>query len=91
MLTKETWIEEVKTCRILKEDPPPNVAQYHGCAVMEDGTIRGIYFTNYETLTERVGTVRCNKLDSAYERRGTRQNQVWRWVKGRGIRHLRGL
>jgi serine/threonine protein kinase len=92
-LIKETWIEEVKNCEILKEDLHPNVAQYHSCAVMEDRTIRSIYFTNCKTLIECVGTARCKKLDSACERRGTGQNQVGRWVKGieRGIRHLRGL
>jgi serine/threonine protein kinase len=93
-LIKETWIEEVKTCELLKKHPHPNVAQYHGCAVMEDGTIRGIYFTKYdETLMERVSPLRCSKLDSAYERRGADRNQVERWVEGieRGIRHLHGL
>ncbi|OQD81982.1 hypothetical protein PENANT_c024G02841 [Penicillium antarcticum] len=93
-LIKETWIEEVKACEILKESPHPNVAQYHGCAVLEDGTIRGIYFTSYdETLMERVNPLRRNKLDSAYERRGADQGQVESWVEKieRGIRHLHGL
>jgi serine/threonine protein kinase len=93
-LIKETWIEEVKICEILKKHPHPNIAQYHGCAVMEDGTIRGIYFTRYdETLMERINPLRRSKMESTYERRGADQDQVERWVERikRGIRHLHSL
>lgn len=73
----------MKTCEILKEDRTTSRSNYHGCAVMEDGTTRDIYFTNYdETLMERVNTLRCNRLNSAYERRGADRNQVERWFKG---------
>ncbi|OGE49588.1 hypothetical protein PENARI_c020G08807 [Penicillium arizonense] len=68
---------------VSKEAKPITLHFQYGCAVMEDGTTRNIYFTNYdETLMERVNTLRYNRLDSAYERRGADRNQVERWVKG---------
>ncbi|KAJ5766967.1 uncharacterized protein N7511_004583 [Penicillium nucicola] len=91
---KETWIEEVKTCELLKNNPHPNVSQYHGCAVMENGRIRGIYFTSYdETLMEHVNPLRRSKLDFAYQRRGADPEQVEGWTEQieRGIRHLHSL
>ncbi|KOS41436.1 hypothetical protein ACN38_g7685 [Penicillium nordicum] len=93
-LIRETWIEEVKTCELLKKNPHPNIAQYHGCAVVDDGSIRGIYFTKYdETLMARVNSARRNKIDFAYERHQADRGEVDRWVEGiaRGLKHLHGL
>ncbi|KAJ5780600.1 hypothetical protein N7457_005760 [Penicillium paradoxum] len=93
VLIRETWIEEVKTCEILKKAPHPNIAQYHGCAVV-DGSIRGMYFTQYDqTLMDRVNPAGRSKRDLAYERRGADRNEVDRWLEGivRGLKHLHGL
>ncbi|CAI7576969.1 unnamed protein product [Penicillium glandicola] len=93
-LIRETWIEEVKTCEILKKNPHPNIAQYHGCAVVNDGSIRGIYFTKYDqTLMGKVNPAGRNKIDFAYERRGADRAEVDRWMEGisQGLKHLHGL
>ncbi|KAJ5372467.1 hypothetical protein N7517_004473 [Penicillium concentricum] len=84
-LIRETWIEEVKICELLKKNPHPNIAQYHGCAVVHDGSIRGIYFTKYDdTLMAK---------NFAYERRGADRDEIDRWVDGigPGLKHLHGL
>ncbi|CAI7643055.1 unnamed protein product [Penicillium discolor] len=85
-LIRETWIEEIKTCEMLKKTPHPNIAQYHGCAVVDDGSIRGIYFT-------KVNSGRRNKIEFAYERHQADRDEVNRWVEGiaRGLKHLHGL
>ncbi|CAI7597124.1 unnamed protein product [Penicillium palitans] len=85
-LIRETWIEEVKTCELLKNNPHPNIAQYHGCAVVDDGSIGGIYFT-------KVNSARRNKIDFAYERHQADRDEVNRWVEGiaRGLKHLHRL
>jgi serine/threonine protein kinase len=93
-LIRETWIEEVKTCEILKKNPHPNIAQYHGCAVVNDGSIRGIYFTKYDqTLMDKVNPARRNKIDFACERRDADRSKVDGWLKGieLGLKHLHGL
>lgn len=93
-LIRETWTEEVKTCEILKKNPHPNIAQYHGCAVGENGSIEGIFFTKYnQTLMDKVNPTRCNKMDFACKRRETDRTTVDDWLEGieSGLRHLHGL
>jgi serine/threonine protein kinase len=90
-LIRETLIEEVKTCDILKKNPHPNIAQYHGCAVVNDGSIRGIYFTKYDqTFMDKVSPARRNKSDFAYERTQADLSKVDGWLEGmeRGLEHL---
>jgi hypothetical protein len=93
-LIREIWVEEVKTCELLKMNPHPNIAEYHGCAVVDDGSIRGVYFTKYDqTLMDRVNPARRSKIDFAYERRGADRNKIDLWLQGiaQGLEHLHGL
>lgn len=93
-LIRETWIEEVKTCELLKKTPHPNIAQYHGCAVADGGSIQGIYFTKYDqTLMDRVNPQRCNKIEFAHKRREADRKEVDRWLEdiAQGLRHLHAL
>jgi serine/threonine protein kinase len=84
----------VKICEILKQNPHPNIAQYHGCAVVNDGSIRGIYFTKYDqTLMDKVNPARRNKVDFAYERGEADHSEIDGWLKEieLGLKHLHGL
>lgn len=93
-LIRETWVEEVKICEVLKENPHPNVAKYHGCAVSENGMVEGIFFSKYdETLMDRVNPKHRSKTNFAYERRGADQTKVDGWLKGieSGLKHLHRL
>ncbi|KAJ5455176.1 hypothetical protein N7475_010297 [Penicillium sp. IBT 31633x] len=93
-LIRETWIEEVKTCELLKQNPHPNIARYHGCAVIDDGSTRGIYLEKYDqTLMDRVNPTRRSKIDFALKRREADRNEVNRWLEdiAGGLRHLHAL
>ncbi len=46
-------LQEAEVCEILKKQPHPNIAQYHGCLV-ENGRITGLCFTKYTSDLERT-------------------------------------
>jgi serine/threonine protein kinase len=48
-------LHEARICEILRANPHPNIAKYHGCVVDEEGRITGLCFTKYGvTLSQRV-------------------------------------
>jgi Protein kinase domain len=73
-------VEELLICEILKDNPHPNIAQYHGCTVT-DNRITGLVFTKYKiTLGDRLK----EKL---------RPLRTEIYLKGiqSGLKHLHGL
>ncbi|CAG8024690.1 unnamed protein product [Penicillium salamii] len=93
-LIAETWHTEVTICELLRKNPHPNIATYHGCSVSEDGEIRGVYFTYYaQTLMDRVNPTRLSKYEFAYDNIEPDRAQVDRWVQGiqSGLNHLHSL
>lgn len=48
-------LSEARVCEILKHNPHPNIAEYHGCEVSKDGRITGLCWTKLgDSLMQRV-------------------------------------
>lgn len=93
-LIRDTWLEEVKICELLKQHPHPNIAQYHGCAVSQSGMMEGMFFSKYEeTLMDRVNPKHRSKNNVAYERSWVDRAEADEWLRGieSGLEHLHGL
>lgn len=71
---------EVEACEILKKNPHPNIAAYHGCLVTHD-RVSGLCFKKYSaTLMERVNPGHLNKLMFRSSGQGwsmSRSKQAW--------------
>lgn len=48
-------LHEARVCELLKKNPHPNIAQYHGC-IVKNGRIRGLVFKRYPLSLRRRAT-----------------------------------
>ncbi|KAJ5625165.1 hypothetical protein N7510_001474 [Penicillium lagena] len=86
-------LHEVRICELLRKQPHPNIAQYHGCDV-QDGRITGLLFTKYDrTLMERANPSCLSKRMFAERRSGGLSAQETEWLVQveQGLRHLHSL
>ncbi|CAG7958586.1 unnamed protein product [Penicillium salamii] len=93
-LIAETWHTELTICELIRKNPHPNIAVYHGCSVSEDNEIRGAYFSCYDqTLMDKVNPTRLSKLEFAWDNVEPDLAQIDRWVQGiqAGLDHLHSL
>lgn len=75
----ELVLQEAEICEVLKKHTHPNIVQYFGCAVEDDG-ITGLCLANYgTTLSEKL-------VDASTAER----NAIYRGLE-KGVRHLHQL
>ena len=87
-------LKDIEACEILRRNPHPNIARYHGCQVDEDQRVIGLFFKKYQkTLMERLNPGYLNKQDFLSTRPDLPKEITDRYLKGieSGIRHLHSL